>query len=220
MRRALTFLTFAAFLAPRLAAQDDVSARLQGRVSPAIAAAVSALVDSARAHHLPGAPLVDKALEGAVKGVPSDRILPAVQTVLDQLDASARALRAAGDATPSDAAIEAGGFAIAAGLTVSDVAAIAGAADKDHPTAVALQVAGALAALGVPRAETVGLVRAEIQSGSTVGDLVSLPGRVQAAVAGGALPATAAQGLERAAAAHQASHPRGQGKGPVNPHKP
>jgi hypothetical protein len=220
MRRALGFLTLAAFAVPGLAAQDDTPARLAGRVPPAVATAVTALVDSARARGLPGTPLVDKALEGAVKGVPADRILPAVHTVLDQLNAAAGALRSAGDATPGGPAIEAGAFAIAAGLTVSDVAAIAGAADKDHPTAVALQVAGALAALGVPRPETVGLVRAEIQSGRPLGDLVSLPGQVQAAMAGGALPAAAAAGLERAAAAHQTTPPRGQGKGPVNPHKP
>ena len=220
MKRALTFLTMVGLVAPALAAQVDVSQRLNGRVPPALATAVSALVDSARARGLPGAPLVDKALEGAVKGVPADRILPAVHTVLDQLDASATALRQAGDATPGDAAIEAGQFAIAAGLTVSDVAKVARAADKDHPTAVALQVAGALAALGVPNAETVGLVRAEIQSGAPVGDLISLPGKVQAAMAGGAPAAAAAAGLERAAAAHQAPRPRGQGKGPGNPHKP
>lgn len=220
MNRALTLLSLAAFMAPALAAQNDAAERLAGRVPPAVVTAVTALVDSARARGLPGTPLVDKALEGAVKGVPADRILPAVHAVLDQLDASAGALRAAGDATPSDAAIEAGGFAIAAGLSVSDVAAIAGAADKQHPTAVALQVAGSLAALGVPRPETVGLVRAEIQSGRPLSDLVSLPGQVQAAMAGGALPAAAAQGLERAAAAHQAPRPSGQARGQGNPHKP
>lgn len=220
MNRALTLLSLAALMVPGLAAQNDAAARLTGRVPPALVSAVTALVDSARARGLPGTPLVDKALEGAVKGVPADRILPAVHAVLDQLDASAGALRGAGAAAPSDQAIEAGAFAIAAGLTVSDVAAIAGAADREHPTAVVLQVAGALAALGVPRPETVGLVRAEIRSGRPLGDLVSLPGQVQAAMAGGALPAAAAQGLERAAAAHQPPRPSGQAKGPGNPHKP
>lgn len=220
MKRALTLLSLTAIVTPGLAAQNDAPDRLAGRVPPAVVTAVTALVDSARARGLPGTPLVDKALEGAVKGVPAERIVPAVRTVLDQLDASAGALREAGVASPSDQSIEAGAFAIAAGLTVSDVAAIAGAADKDHPTAVALQVAGALAALGVPRPETVGLVRAEIQSGRPLGDLVSLPGQVQAAMAGGAMPAAAAAGLERAATSHQTPGPRGQGRGQGNPHKP
>ena len=206
-------------LGPELAAQDDVTARLAGRVPPAIAAAVSALADSARVRGLPVAPLVDKALEGVVKGVPADRILPAVRTVLDQLDAAASALRGAG-VTPSGDAVEAGEFAVAAGLTPGDIGAIAQSADRSHPTAVALQVAGALAAMGVPRAQTVGLVQGAIRSGRPVGDLVSLPGQVQAAMARGAPPAAAAAGLERAAAVHQAPRPHGQGKGQGNPHKP
>lgn len=220
MNRAFILLGLTAFTAPGLVAQEDVSARLQGRVPPAVAAAVSALVDTARARGLPGTPLVDKALEGAVKGVPAERIVPAVRIVLDQLDASANALHEAGVANPSDQAVEAGAFAIAAGMTVSDVAAIAGTANQGHRAAVALQVAGALAALGVPRPETVALVRAELQSGAPVGELTSLPGKVQAAMAGGASAAAAAAGLERAAAAHQAPSPPGRGKGPVNPHKP
>lgn len=220
MNRAFILLGLTAFTAPGLVAQEDVSARLQGRVPPAVAAAVSALVDTARARGLPGTPLVDKALEGAVKGVPAERIVPAVRIVLDQLDASANALHEAGVANPGDQAVEAGAFAIAAGMTVSDVAAIAGTANQGHRAAVALQVAGALAALGVPRPETVALVRAELQSGAPVGELTSLPGKVQAAMAGGASAAAAAAGLERAAAAHQAPSPPGRGKGPVNPHKP
>jgi hypothetical protein len=219
MKRTSAFVALALLCGPGLAAQDNVSARLAGRVPPALAAAVSALVDSARTRGLPGAPLVDKALEGAVKGAPPDRILTAVRTVLDQLDASATAQRTAASPTPGDDAVEAGAFALAAGLTPSDIGVIARSADQTHPAAVALQVAGALAALGVPRTETVGLVRASIQSGRPVGDLVSLPGQVQAAIARGAMPAAAAAGLERAAAAHQAP-PHAQVKGKDNPHKP
>jgi hypothetical protein len=163
---------------------------------------------------------VDKALEGAVKGAAPDRIVLAVRGVFQQLDVSATALRTAGGPGPGDDAVEAGAFALDAGLTAGDVGDIARAADRSHPTAVALQVAGLLAALGVPRAETVGLVRATIQSGRPLGDLVSLPNQVQAAMAGGSPPAAAAAGLERAAAAHQAPRPRGQGKGQGNPHKP
>jgi hypothetical protein len=181
-------------------------------------AAVSLLVDSAHARGLPAGPLVDKALEGAVKGVAPDRIVPAVRGVLRQLDASATALRTAGGSRAGEDAVEAGAFALDAGLTAGDVGEIARAAERSYPTAVALQVAGLLAALGVPRAETVGLVRATIGSGRPLGDLVNLPSQVQAAMAGGSPPAAAAAGLERAAAAHQAPRPRDQGQG--NPHKP
>lgn len=218
MKRGAIWLALAALLVSNLVAQGDPRSRLSGRVPPAVAAAVSLLVDSAHARGLPAGPLVDKALEGAVKGVAPDRIVTAVGGVFQRLDAAATALRTAGGPGPGDDAVEAGAFALDAGLTAGDVAELARATDRSHPTAVALQVAGLLAALGVPRAETVGLVRATIQSGRPLGDLLSLPSQVQAAMASGSPPAAAAAGLERAAAAHQPPRPRGQGQG--NPHKP
>lgn len=217
--RSAVVLGVAAALAPSLLAQGDLRPRLAGRVPPAVAAAVSSFVDSAQARGLPTGPLVDKALEGAVKGVAPDLIVRAVGGVFQHLEAAAMALRAAGP-SPGDDAVEAGAFALDAGLTTGDVREIARAADLSHPTAVALQVAGLLAALGVPRAQTVGLVRTTIQSGQPIGDLVNLPSQVQAEMARGSPPAAAAAGLERAAAAHQGPLPKGQGHGHGNPHKP
>jgi hypothetical protein len=138
--------------------------------------------------------------------------------VFGHLDAAATALAETGNASAD--AVEAGAFALAAGLAVSDVAEIARTADRAHPAATALQVAGTLTALGVPRAESVSLVRATIRSGRPVGELARLPGQVQAAMAGGVPPVAAAAGLERAAAAHLAPQPRRQGQGQGNPHKP
>lgn len=218
--RSAVLLGLAAALAPSLLAQGDPRSRLSGRVPPAVAAAVASLVDSAQARGLPTGPLVDKALEGAVKGVAPDLIVRAVGGVLQQLGAAATALRTAAGQSAGDDAVEAGAFALDAGLTTGDVGQIARAADPSHPTAVALQVAGLLAALGVPRAQVVGLVRTTIQSGQPIGDLVNLPSEVQAEMAGGSPPAAAAAGLERAAAAHQAPRPKGQGHGQGNPHKP
>ncbi len=218
MKRILEVLTLAAALAPGVAAQRDATARLAGRVPPAVVTVVQGLVDTAAARGLPATPLVDKALEGAAKGVPPDRIVSAVRTVFGQLGAAADALRGAG--LTSGDAIEAGAFALAAGLDAGDVADIARTADRSYPTATALQVAGTLAALGVPPGRVVGLVEATIRSGRPVGDLVTLPSQVQAAMAGGIPPAAAAAGLERAVAAHVAPRPRGQGNGQGNPHKP
>ncbi len=132
-------------------------------------------------------PLVNKALEGAAKGVPADRVAAAVRTVFAQLAVSAAALRGTGASTPE--AIEAGAFAIAAGLDSSDVATVARSADRSHPAATALQVTATLVALGVPRGQGVGLVQAMIRSGQPVADLESLPGQVQARVGRGVPPA-------------------------------
>lgn len=218
MTRPASLLALAVLLAPHLAGQGRADARLAGRVPAPLAAAVTALLDSAALRGLPGAPLVDKTLEGVAKGAPTDRILVAVRTVFDHLDAVATVLAETGN-TGADA-VEAGSFAMAAGMSTGDVAEIARAADRSHPAATALQVAGTLRALGVPRAETVALVVTTIRSGRPVSELARLPGQVQAATAGGVPPAAAAKRLEREAAAHSAQPPRGQGQGQGNPHKP
>jgi len=206
-------------LAHGLAAQGDVRARLVGRVSPEVVQLVSTLADSARRLGLPDAPLVDKALEGAAKVAAPERIAAAVQTVFGQLTLAANVIRSTG-ASPGSQEIEAGVFALGAGLTGGDVAAIAQTADGSHPVMAVLQVAGALAALGVPRAQTVGLVQAAVRSGLPLGDLTNLPAQVQAAAASGVPPAAAAAGLERAAQAHAAQNPQPKGKARGNPHNP
>lgn len=218
MRRELGLLVLAGWLAPGLAAQGGASARLQGRLAADVVAAVSAVVDSATAQGLPEGPLVNKALEGAVKGVPGERIVAAVHMVFEQMHTAAEALRGVGE-TSSDA-ITAGAFAISAGLGPEQVAEVARTARPAYPAATALQVVGTLAALGVPPDRSVDLVDATIRARRPVGDLVALPSQVQAAMARGAAPAAAAAGLERAAAAHVAPRPLNRGKGPENPHKP
>lgn len=220
MRHCFGLLAIGALCVPAVVAQGDATARLEGRVPPPVATVVVALADSAVVRGLPAAPLVEKALEGAVKGVPAERIVMAVRVVYGQLDAAAGALRSAGVEPVSADAVEAGYFAIAAGLSAGDVAEVARTAARAYPTATALQVAGTLAALGVPSAETVGLVRATIRARRPLAELVSLPGQLQAQLARGLPPAEAAAGLARAAAAHAAPRPRGQGQGQQNPHKP
>lgn len=219
MKRFLgSVLLLAGLSSPPLTAQQTVTERLTGHVPQAVVPAVQDLADSAVARGLPVTPLVNKALEGAVKGVPADRIVMAVRSVFAQLDLSGGALRSAGITAPE--AIEAGAFAIAAGLDSNEVATVARSADRSHPAATALQVVATLVAIGVPRGQAVGLVQATIRSGQPLRDLQSLPSRVQARVGQGVPPAQAAAGLERAANAHAAPKPHGQGKGPGNPHQP
>lgn len=219
MKRLSLCLVVLGGLAHGLAAQGDVRARLVGRVSPEVVQLVATLADSALKLGLPDAPLVDKALEGAAKNAASERIAAAVQTVFGQLTVAATVMRANG-ASPGAQEIEAGAFALGAGLTSEDVSAIAQTADAAHPTMAVLQVAGTLAALGVPHARTVGLVEAAIRSGLPLGDLTNLPAQVQAATASGVPPDAAATGLERAAEAHAAQNPQTKGKSKGNPHRP
>ena len=186
IRRLVPVALLALVVAP-VAAQTSVRARLEGRVPAAIVATVDSIVVQAAARDLPTEPLIQKALEGGAKGVAADRILAAVQLVHARLSAAGVAIDRAGVGR-STAAIEAGAFALTAGLSGEDVSALArGAADE--PTQV-LRVAATLSALGVPAAETVALVTSTVAAGA---DVTVLPQTVQAAMTRGATPAQAAR---------------------------
>lgn len=199
--------------APPIAAQDAVDARLAGRVPPEVAAVVRELAAAAAARGLPIDPLVQKAIEGAAKGVPADRVTAALRVVAAQLEAAAGALREGGLAQADTEAIAAGAFGLHAGLGREDIARLARA---DGPVAVALRVAGTLTAMGVPAGDAVALVIAVLVAGRAPGDLVALPARLQAEIGRGATPAQAAAGLTRAADAGG----RGRGAPPVRPAPP
>jgi len=194
--------------------QDSIAARLAGRVSPDIATLVERLGTAASTRGLPVDPLIQKAIEGGAKGVPSERVATAVRWVAMQLDTAAAALREGGVATDT-LVIAAGEFAISAGLSNHDITALARTGASVAALTVGLRVAGTLAAMGVPSAENIGLISAKLRSGQSAADLLSVPARVQAEISRGVTPAQAAAGLERAAAA-QARH----GPPPVHPTHP
>jgi len=206
-----------AMIAAPLAAQQDISARLAGRVPPEVAALVQQLATSAAARGLPVDPLIQKAIEGSAKGVPADRVAIALRALSGQLDAAAAALKRAGAAQPDTDAIAAGAFALNAGLSGGNVTALALASRPSNNVAATLRVASTLAAMGVPAAEVVELVTQVIASGGGTNEVLGLPAEVMAGVSRGrgVTPAQAAAGLARAAAA-RANAP-GQQK-PKHPH--
>lgn len=215
-------ITVALPLALLMTQQQPITDRLAGRVSPDIAALASELGADAARRGLPIDPVLQKAIEGSAKGVPSDRVAAAMRLVIAQLDASAGALRQGGAALAADTlAIAAGAFAITAGLKDRDVAELARSGAARTEVIVGLRVAGTLVALGVPASETVTLVNGTLRAGRPAGELLALPGRVQAEVAKGATPAQAASGLARAAAAQsRRGPPPGRGQPPPRPTPP
>ena len=186
------------------------------RVPADVRTVVDSVSASALARGLPADPLIQKAIEGSAKGVPSQRVIAAVRLVAEQLDTSAAALRAGGMIADT-LVISAGAFALNAGMSARDITALllrAGGQTAGN-VRIELNVAGTLVALGVPSAEAANLVSASIGSGRPATELLTLPGRVQAEVTRGATPAQAAAGLARAAAA-QARH----GPPPTHPEHP
>lgn len=199
MRNVATLL-LALGAAGQLGAQQPGADPLDGRLPPDAVAQVRAIAGLTSGRSLPVASLVQKALEGAAKGVPAPRIVAAVQALADQLMTAATAIHDAGVALADSASVEAGAFALTAGLTAPQVRALARAAGTDAQRATALRVAGTLAALGVPGDQVVSIVSRSLGSAS---DLNSLTGRVQAGMARGqsaaAAAAGAAAGIDRGA---------------------
>jgi hypothetical protein len=197
-----------------------IAQRLGGRVSPQITSLVEELGTAAAARGLPIDPLIQKAIEGSAKGIPSERVATALRLVAMQLDTAAAALRDGGAALASDTlAIAAGEFAITAGLSKSDITALARTGANAAALTVGLRVAGTLAALGVPPAEDIALVSGALRSGEPASSLLLLPATVQSEIGKGATPAQAAAGLARAAAAQDRRGPP-PGRGGGNPHPP
>ncbi len=213
-------LTLLALPLTLLGLQQGMAQRLAGRVSPTVAALVEQLGTTGAARGLPIDPLIQKAIEGSAKSIPDDRVAAAVRLVATQLDTAAAALREGGPVSDT-LAIAAGAFAINAGLRGSDITALARVGASPQALTVGLRVAGTLAALGVPRAENIGLVSTTLRSGQPAESLLLLPAHVQSAMANGITPAAAAAGLSRAAAA-QARHgpPPGRGQPPPHPAPP
>lgn len=216
-------LVLGATLAGSLGAQD-VQARLGGRVSPEVQRAVQVIAADAVAHGLPVDPLVQKAIEGAAKGVPGDRVIAAVRALAGRLGESMAAVREAGVAAPGGDVVEGGADALNAGFSGRQVSDLVRVSRPPHDPALTLQVAATLAALGVPTKQAFQLVQGTISAHRSPTDLLGLPGQVQAGVARGATPAQAAAGLARAAGGTPPGRlpdwvPPGQRK-PRNPHKP
>jgi hypothetical protein len=213
---------------PRGLGAQDVGARLDARVAPAVRSAVQDIAADAAARGLPTEPLVEKAIEGGAKRVPSERLIAAVRALAARLGEAADAVRAGGIASPAAEVVEGGADGLSAGLSAAQVTDLVRASHQGYEPALVLRVAATLAALGVPASQTVQLVEGMMSAGRTPGDLLGLPGDVQAGVASGSTPAQAAAGLARAAGGTPPGRtpgwvPPGQTnphRPPPNPHKP
>src|SRR3989442_8449924 len=100
---------------------QDVRAQLDGRVSPEVQRAVRGIAADAAARGLPVDPLVQKAIEGAAKGVPADRVIAAVRTLAGRLGEAREAVRAGGVPPPHRDVVEGGADALNAGISPRQV---------------------------------------------------------------------------------------------------
>lgn len=201
-------------------AQD---ARLSARLDARTAAAVTRVVDSARAQSLPTEPLVQKALQGAAKRAPSERVLAAVRELLGELTVARSAL----GRRSTEAELVASAGALHAGApaaTLSRIRELRG----DQSVTVAAGTLADLVARGVPVDGAVSAVLALVERRAADADVIAFGKQVGQDIAAGAPPAVAARVRSRGPGARPATvpgrpesaAPRGRGRRPTGQSNP
>jgi hypothetical protein len=185
-------------LAPRSSSAQEP--RLVGRLPAAVRAQVDSLLDAARAAGLPTEPLVDRALEGAAKGAPPERILVAVTRLRDEL----RQARSSLGAEASPAELAAGASALRAGASSEDLARLR-ELRMGQPLTMVAAVLADLVSAGVPSDTAIAAVFLLARDAADA-DYVSFRRNVQRDIALGASPA-AALGVRLRAATEMADAP-------------
>lgn len=191
--------------------------RLAGRLDDRTRAAVTAVVDSARAAGLPADPLVNKALEGASKGADGARIVAAVRALAGDLART----RAALGRTATEAELVAGAAALRAGAAPAFLERLRGDYPRE-PLVVPLAVMADLVARGVPADTAARSVLALVRTGMREAELVAFRQSVERDVALGAPAGAAAAVRVNAAERDFATTQAGQqpSSTPPRPRKP
>jgi hypothetical protein len=183
MKRLGSALMLLALLATRVDAQDPRLSRLDRRVQ----AEVAALVDTARSLGIPSEPVVDKALEGAAKRAPNDRIITVVRSRFRELVGARGALGSGA----LDAEIIAAADALHAGANAQVITALR-TRRPGAPLTIPLAVLADLIARGVPADTASAAVLALATTPATDAQFAALRDDIERDSAKGAPPALAA----------------------------
>lgn len=183
-------LSLTVALAPARAQEPSRDAGDLTRLEQALDAdtyrAVVRVIEGARARALPVDPLVDRALEGAMKRAPGARIRSAVTALAQRLEVARGAL--APSPTPAD--IAAGAGALSLGVPHETLRTIR-SIQPDRSVAVPLGVLTELVARSVPVDQAARLVVQLLRRGATPTQLVALGADVQRDIAAGIQPGEA-----------------------------
>lgn len=169
-------------LVGRAVAQEP---RFEGRIPEPVRGRIDSILNEARATGLPTEALVDRALEGASKGAPADRILAAVVRLSGEL----RAARDALGARSSAAELVAGAGALRAGARTDDLVQLR-ELRSDHALTVAAATLADLVAVGVPTDTAVSAVLA-LAAGVEDVEYIAFRRNVERDIALGASPVAA-----------------------------
>jgi hypothetical protein len=182
-----TALLLGALAVPAGAQAPGADQRLAKALDGETYAAVTRVITSAKAQALPVDPIVDKALEGAVKGAPPVRIRSAVVALADRMVVAKDALS---PPNPSVAEIGAGAEALGKGVPRATLRTIR-LAGGDRSVAVPLGVLTELVARGVSVRRASEQVVALVRSGASSQQLAALSDEVRKDVETGIDPGAA-----------------------------
>jgi hypothetical protein len=161
-------------------------ARLERTLDADTYRAVVQVIEGARARALPTEPLVDRALEGAMKRASGPRIRAAVSALAQRLEVARGALAP----SPTAADIAAGAGALSVGVPDETLRTIR-SVQPDRPVAVPLGVLTELVARKVPVDQAATIVVQLLRRGATPTQLVGLGEDVQRDIAAGIEPGAA-----------------------------
>jgi hypothetical protein len=192
----------------RAAAQDDAMARVR-QAYPEAAADIQTIIADAEALGVPGDALTAKALEGAAKGVPADRILPALNQYSLRLRESVQLVgRERGPAS-----IVAGADALRRGVPPQQLHTMA--QEHEGDLAIPLMVMGDLMQAGVPAGNAYRVVSRAMNQQHGADEMLAIPGAVRQMMRTGQGPGPAADAVGQAIGSGQFHG--GKGGPPVPP---
>jgi AcrR family transcriptional regulator len=172
------------------AGQEPVRERARSVLEDQVFQEVDALAQAAREDGLSPEPLWRKALEGAAKGVPADRLVPAVADYARGLATVRGLLGPDADA----ASLVAGVDALRRGVPATSLQDLG----PGERSPVALVVLADLVESGVPAREAVGAVREAVERQAADDAILAMPAAVRRLMRAGRTPVDAVERVRRA----------------------
>ncbi len=200
IRALVTFALASAALAP-VGAQDP---RIGTRLDAPSRAAITALVDSARAQGIPVEPLMEKVYEGMGKGADGPRIVAAVRSLTLEMASAHRAL---GTVASADE-IKAAASAMHAGVPAVELGKLKKQSGLRRSLTLPFTVLADIVSRGVPVQTAANAIRSLMGAGAKDADINKFQRNVRVDIEQGAPPAAAAE--TRAKAGVPASKPEEQ----------
>ncbi len=173
-----------------LAAQEAARARAEQTLPPEVFRGLVELAEASAAEGVPPGPIFNKALEGAAKRVPSERLLPAVRAYALRLG-QARAALGAQAGVPL---LVAGADALQRGVPEGALRSL----PADRPRSpVALLVLAELVESGVPADRAIAMLRRAVELRMQDDRMLDIPARVRRLIRDGVPPAEAIDRVRR-----------------------